>query len=189
MNFSFLNLLPVEQKNAVRRDEVRRTVLFLAALTVCIFLIGAVLLLPSYLPLVFQQNELRRTLDIEKQAVGTLGLEETIKDMRIFSARAKAMQRALMNHPVASRLIEEMLNHGKDGVVFYGMTVGKDGAVAITGFARERADLLHLEERMKNSKKFSEITLRLVDIVRQADTEFSMSGTLAPEFRLSSARQ
>ncbi|MEK7560974.1 MAG: hypothetical protein AAB539_03405 [Patescibacteria group bacterium] len=184
-----LNLLPPAYKNVIRREELRRTIRFFTAVVLGVVAVGMTLLLPSYLPLLLQQNELRRSLDIEKQAVGIFGLEETIKEMRAFSSRLTGMRGALRRPPVASRLVSDILAFGTDGVMIYGVAIGEDGSVDMTGFAARRSDLIGMEERMRASGQFSDVTLPLATIVRQTDIEFSLHATLAPEFRLSAGEK
>lgn len=170
------NLLPSSEKKILKREETRRTILFFAVAYSAVFFLTSFLLLPTYLPLVVQRQELLRQLEIEEEASRKLGVEESIKELRSVSTGVVSLRTYASVPPRASASLTELLDKAGPGITINLVSVKKDGSVAILGSAARRGNLLALEKALRESGRFQEISSPLSNIIRETDINFSIEG-------------
>ena len=178
-----INLLPLDERQALRAEEAVRAVIFFTVLTVAVFAVGLVFLAPSFLTVRFTEGELRRSLELEENTAGHKSARDTILRARA-AGEALAEIRSYAADPVrASKILERFFVPG-EGVTVQSLLVRKSGELALTGHAATRGQLLRFEEALRASDRFHEITFPLSNITRERDIQFAVQGKLKPEYGL-----
>ncbi|QQG45576.1 MAG: hypothetical protein HYW89_01465 [Candidatus Sungiibacteriota bacterium] len=173
-----INLLPPEKKRAVRLEEKGRLLRLFALGAAAAFGVGSVLLIPSFLPLYLEQKEVERSLILEEQASRKLGIDITLARIHKMRTSADAIKSFTQTPPRASSFLDFLFGEAGGGIKLEAVTVKKDGLVALVGRSRTRSDLLSYEKRLRDSGRFQEITLRLSDILREENIDFTLQGKL-----------
>lgn len=178
-----VNLLPLSEKKAVRLEEMRRMTVFFTALTLCVFAVGFVLLLPSLLAACRVVSEV--SLPRDSQGAGARHDETRLTIVGIRDARAVIGEISAYGAeaPRASALLARFFAPGA-GIAVRSFVVREDGQLTLAGFASARADLLRFEEMLRSSNRFYEITFPLSNITRERDIQFSFQGKLKQEYGL-----
>ena len=178
-----INLIPAEEKQALRLEETRRMIIFLAVMTLLIFAAGFVFLVPALAVTYIAEREFIRSLAAEE---GDLSRETTRKTLLEARARRDAIAEVVADStrpPKAARLLERLIDPG-EGITMTSLLIQRDGTMALRGHAVTRAQLLHFEEALRGSNRFHAITFPLSNIVRESDIEFVMQGKLKAEYGL-----
>jgi len=178
-----INLLPPQQKKAVRLEEWRRLMRFFCFGAMAALAIGTILTLPSYLPLLLRRNELARSLLLEEDAAKRMAVRSTQERIRATRALIDSVGASALDAPRASPLFEEWAGDTHT-VTILNLAVRKNGDVLLNGHAASRRDLLNFEKTLRESGRFQEIAFPLSNIVREANITFTMRGVLKPQYRL-----
>lgn len=184
MSILSTNLLPSQEKKSLQFEEGRRTVLLFSVIATGIFLVGLVFLVPSYIPVIIQRNNLEEQLLLEEQASVQLKIGETIQRVRSIKGELGSVRTSLSEYDRASKILGQFLDTAGPGIVIGVLTVKKEGGVSITGHAGRRRDLLGFEKILRDSNLFQEISLPLSNIIRETDVPFFIQANLKPQFNL-----
>lgn len=179
-----INLLPQEKKKYLRLEEKSRLTLLFAIGFAAALGIGSVLLLPSFLPLYLEGLELKRALLLEEEASHRLGVDLTLARLRKAQATADAIKKFIQTPPRASELLEHLFGEAGSGIRLDAVTIKKDGLAVLAGRAARRDDLLRYEKRLRDSGRFQDINLRLGDILREENIDFTLQGKLKAVYSL-----
>lgn len=177
-----INLLPIEEKRNIEREELRRLIRFLGMGIAAVFFIASALLLPAYFPIALERRELTRALAFEQDASEKL-TGASIGSPRSLRVRVDAIRSLSSGVGSASRIFGDLFA-GAGDVRFHTISIKKDGTFALTGFARTRKELLDFEKAFRASGKFQEVFFPLSNIVQESNINFSAQGMLKPEYRL-----
>lgn len=178
------NLLPHEEKRTLWFEETRRMVFLFLVILVFIFLVGVPLLLPSYIPIAIQQNNLRKQLAFEEAASKQLRVGETVVEVQAVRHLLASVRATASEHDRAGKILNQFLEVSGAAVVVQSLSIKQGGAVQITGLARTRRDLLQFESSLRDGGMLQEISLPLSNIIRETDVSFSMQGKLKSQFSL-----
>lgn len=179
-----INLLPQEKKKYLRLEEKSRLILLFAIGFAAALGIGSVLLLPSFLPLYLEGFELKRAIALEEEASRRLGIDLTLARLRKAQTTAGAIKKFVQTPPRSSDVLEHLFGEAGGGIRLDAVTVKKDGLVALAGRAVKRDDLLKYEKRLRDSGRFQDINLRLGDILREENIDFTLQGKLKVMYSL-----
>lgn len=172
------NLLPGVEKKEVKREETRRIITFFSLGTAVMFLLASVLLLPSYLPLFSQRQELERSLDLERQISSALGVTENLGTV-IAVRRTLASVRDFLDAPRStSGTMQWFFDQAGADVALQSLSLREGGLVSIGGVAKTRRALLDFEKKLRESGRFQDIASPLSNIIQEANINFTMQGKM-----------
>ena len=154
------NLLPKEEAKLATNDVFRRIIIFFTVCFVTIFIVGAVLLLPSYLPIFHNFRELTRTLAVEEEASAKLRVHEVSKEIKNTKMSLTSLQSFFEESSRASGLMENIFIRAKN-ITLFSLMIDKDVALSLQGRASTRRDLLEFERSLRESEIFKELSLPL----------------------------
>ena len=177
------NLLPPEEKNIVRLGGVRRLIYFFASAGTAVFLVGSVLLLPSYFLSRSAVAALKRLRASEEDAASLAHLSRTIGAIRSSAASVDRIKAFGVSRAKAGVLLENLL-HVPAGIAIESIAVKKDGSTAISGIAATRASLLAFERILRDAGRFENIAIPLSSIIQEDTIHFTVQGVLKPPYRL-----
>ena len=171
------NLLPQEEKKIISLEQWLRIVRFFGIATTVILIIGTILLAPAYLPLYFQNNELKRSLSVQQEAIKKINADQLSKD----ATRIKAIVFSLRqteNNPNNALPLFDLFTAPQSGIVVTTFSIDKNGNVSLVGIAATRNDLLMLEQHLRDSSRFADITSPLTNIITETNINFNFRATL-----------
>lgn len=177
------NLLPLQEKREIQLEENRRLLIFLTLLSCLVLIVGSLLLLPSYLPLVMERRGLEASLRIEEQASSELGIKKKIVSVKRVVSAVKAVKDYAVKPTSVSSTLGEFLQSSGAAIGISFLSVRHSGEFTLIGRAQTRRDLLNFEQRLRDSKKFEEFSSPLSNIVRETNINFSLQGKIKPASR------
>ena len=177
------NLLPQEEKKVISLEQWLRIVRFFGIATIAILIIGTILLAPAYLPLYFQNNELKRSLSIQQEATKKINADQLSKDATRIKAIVFSL-RQTKNHPSNVLPLFDLFTAPQAGIVVTAFSIDKNGNISLSGTAATRNDLLMLEERLRNSSRFTDITSPIDLLVPPTNIHFDFRATLKSGYAL-----
>src|SRR3989344_6752845 len=175
-----INLLPGEEKKTVRLEERRRLMLFFASLFSSIAAVGIILLLPSYISMVFEREGLQDLARLEEEASSKLGVRETVVKTTNIKAVVSSIKTYGGEVPKASNIFSEFMGKPRSGVTISAFTSKKGGAFSLRGAASTRKDLLELEKSLRESGWFEDFASPISNIIRETDINFFIQGKIKP---------
>lgn len=179
----YTNLLPKQEQRVIAIGQWTRIVRFFCLIASTIFFIGTILLVPSYLPLFFQNSDLQRSLFIHQDAAKQINMQQISSDAARIKAIISSLQHTSTN-PTAALDLFDLFSEEHPGITISSFTIDQNGAITITGHAATRNDLLALEQLLRNSSRFKDLAYPLTNIIQEADINFSFRGTLKPQYNL-----
>lgn len=173
------NLLPQTEKEMMAHDAMCRIIVFFAACLITIFAAGSALLLPSYLPLVYNIRELAETLATEEQATAQLQVNEVNDETKTIRSSLIALESFFAKPSRATLLLDEFFSRAKN-IAIISLVIDKQRTFSLQGRAQRRQDLLEFERLLRESGLAQEFSLPLSQIVRETNVSFSIQGKLKP---------
>ena len=177
------NLLPNEQKKIIVLEQWLYVIRFFGIAGSGILIVGIILLAPSYLPLYFQNQELERSLSLQRQAAQHINSDDISQRVLQVKAVIASLHQA-MDRPSGVLPIFDLLTAFQQGIVITTFSVDKNANISLMGNAATRNDLLALEQRLRDSSKFQDIASPLANIIQEANINFNFKGTLRPAYAL-----
>ena len=181
-----INLLPPEGKKRVRTEYWVRVVAAYFALTGLVFLIGAILLLPTYFYISFQASAL--AVSGQELEGDTQSYEALEKEIQL----ANDISRLLVDTPEyieASAVIDEIYAVAGDRIDVNSIRILKEGrmitSVVVSGSALDRSALVAFRDGAEASEYFATVELPLSNLAEDRDIPFSL--TLEPSSVLQTA--
>lgn len=178
------NLLPIEEKKLVRFEQDRRLVKFFGISATTIALVGAILLLPSYVLLLSYHKNLEQTLELGEAAAEKLQASELLAAAHTRETMIKDARAYLMRPPRAFALLDSFTPSDAPGVSVNSFMVQSGNMILINGFAASRHDLLNFEKKIRDANILQNLSFPVSNIVRSKDINFTMQGKLKPEHGL-----
>ena len=192
MYSKLMNLLPRERRHALSREYVFRLGVVLVVLITALTLIGAVLLLPTYVLLVESARTKQTHLTSIKSSLSSI--DESVLSARLatLTADAKTLL-ALAKTPSASGILRTLLAVSHPGVTLsyfsYTPTVSmsnKSGkgsttipaTLVISGTAATRDALRNYQLALQSAPFISSATLPISTYAKDADIAFTITATL-----------
>lgn len=179
------NLLPKEETKNMRLERWSRGITFLAGGLSVVMLLGAALLLPSFLPLFFEKKELERFLILEDENAKKRGIKDEVERVQEAKNKLLTIWNFVDSPPKASPVLDVFfeVDNSLPGITLISFNVSDAGKIFVNGLAKSREDLLEFESRLKQSGKFTSVYTPLPTIVRGAEN-FSTQLQLKPNFSL-----
>ncbi len=176
------NLLPKSDQTTISLLRTARTIRLAAFAVSTLLVINGVLVLPTYLPLAFEKEEIARAFETETKAQQKFQVSESLKELQNLSRVTREIRSYMSRPHYSSPILTSVFENGIPGISIESITVSDNGAIAINGRASTRDALLRFEEKFKTSSFFEKISFPLSNIIRETDIIFSIQGTVKPEF-------
>lgn len=172
-----INLLPIAERKHVRLEQWRRLLIFLTLFAGIVLVFSSVFLLPSFLPMFFEQRELQRFIKLEGENYKNLKIDKTLGEIKSLKSKL-ALIRGFIEKPYQTSLImEDILQMAGPKISIRQISFSDSGTVSINGTATSRKDLIFFEDTLKNYSRLTQISSPLSDIVRGA-ASFTIQGQL-----------
>lgn len=172
------NLLPQEEKKIVKSEDLRRIIVFYGLTAAVMFGCGIILLLPSFLPIFLEKQEIEKTLEFERQVFAkfnakgiTARIDKTRKIIDLIKSR-DVIQESV------SKIAENLFSYAGEDVEITALVIKEDGGVNLNGIAVTRDHLLKFEKKLRDSGKFTEISSPLSNLIKEQNVIFSISAKL-----------
>ena len=167
-------LLPPDEKKKVEREyKLRRTIVYLLAMTL-VMILGAGAIFPSYIAVVSRAQDLQDRINLLTNSRGSA-------DATALTAWAESIHHKLaLLSPTADtdkpyELFVSIINLRPKGIKVDGLAWNKKGPVinvSIAGVASDRQALLDFEQALVNSKKFTNPNFPISNLAKDADIDF-----------------
>jgi Tfp pilus assembly protein PilN len=174
-----LNLLPTEEKNAVRLEYRRR--LWSVALVMSLFILFcvALMLLPSFVKVNLGIAQIKNTLDVlnKKPAVSDYqDLESAIKETK---AKLETLNKGTVGYVQMADEIKRALKNKPDGIRIENiiwLSSGDSGKeLMLDGKAANRDSLSKYYAALNSDNAFAGVTLPISDFAKQEGAQFSIT--------------
>ena len=172
------NLLPPHEKEAIFFEEQKRLMVFFLILLGGAFLVGFILVTPSYVLIRAEKSGLSERLGIEEGVSQKLGVKELLARVNSIKTHLALVKNRLSIPGQKSILLAKILQEAGSGVGISVFSVNEDSTVSIQGRAATRRDLLDFEKKLREGALFQDISLPLANIVRDRNIDFSLLGKL-----------
>lgn len=161
-------------------EQWRRAIIFLSVGSSFILIFGSVMLLPSFLPLWFEERELVKFLRAEEARFQQQKNETNFKTARDLKSKTALVKSYANIPPKFSRLLEDLFYLAGAGIQLKQISINKDRALTVGGMAVNRRFLQNFGENLRRSPQIQEINSSLSDIVRGAES-FTIQGQFKNE--------
>jgi len=176
------NLLPPKEKEEVRYEEIRLIMLVFAYSTTAVLAMGLIFLFPSFLSLTFEKGEFDRSLKIEEEAALNFEIKDSKSRISAIKAELSLIAGYIPNASRASAIIGDIFADAPAGINIQEIRVGKDGALAVSGVAGTRRDLLNFEKNLRDSGRTQELKAPVP--VKEFEINFNLQGKLKSMYGL-----
>lgn len=176
----YLDLLPQEKKNQIRRNKMfgrilREEILFIIPLLVLIFLLFNI-----YYILNFQFRTLTDVGTAGKSQEKYQELNKYENKFKQVNSSVEVLTKIQNNHLHWLKVLQDISNLTPDGIYFTDLTT-KNYQIFLLGKARTRDDLLKFKGNLEGSSCFQSIDVPLSNLVVKNDVDFQMNFTVAKE--------
>ena len=178
------NLLPFEEKKAVRGIYTMRRFIVALSLVVTAIIVGAIFLLPSFFIIAVKEERLSAELAGMKKA----GVPDTNKHIeQAVTETNKTMDiLKLSDGSALSEALLSVFSKSDSDISFTGFFYTKDASgtsprkqVVIRGKATTRNALIAFVDRLKSERVFASVDLPVSDLAQAKDLTFSITTVLA----------
>lgn len=174
-----VNLLPQKTITELRRNYYLRFGTVLVILMVIAFLIGSVLLVPSYVVSERAADASERYLLAIEETIGIRERAGVSDDVRALSERLRILG-TYAAEPSTKPFFEDTLNDLSPNITITGIGFAKGSdalGVSIAGRAATRASLLAFVERLQESGRYDGVTVPVAQLALDSDIPFSITAT------------
>lgn len=169
----YLDLLPQEKKNQIKRNKLFQRILHEELLFVVPLLVFIILLFNVYYVLNYEFNSL--------SAAGLEGRsQDKYQELNVYEEKFKEMNESVAvlsklqtNHLHWINVIDELGNSTPDGVYLNNLST-KNYQIFLLGKARSRENLLNFKAKLEESSCFESINIPLSNLVVKDDIDFQM---------------
>lgn len=175
------NLLPEEEKKAIFLEKSFRIIKFFGITVIGVLIIGITLLVPSHLPLYFQNNELKNSLSAQQEAAKKIDYGKITSDTLRIQATISSLRQTADNSSAALDIFD-LLAAQQTGIIISEFTIDQNASIIIVGNAATRNDLLAFEQYLRNSSRFRDLASPLTNIIKEANINFNLRGTIKQNY-------
>lgn len=174
-----INLIPPSAKKSIIREYWKRTVTVWLCLFSVLFIMLAVFLLPTYVMLLTEIDNLADESSFESESI--------VKYDQSVSALKKANAEALLlldqkSTTTPSLLITALVNYAGESIAlnsFQLESLVTGGDVSVSGVASTRQTLANFRDKVAADSNFSSVNLPISNLIKEKDLLFTMTMTLA----------
>jgi hypothetical protein len=165
------NLLPKEYQKRTNQEKMTRFFLLFYFYAAIVFASGAVLLLPAYFSLTFQEEDILRQINLTKKSVEARRVEEAEQSIRDVNKKLEVLA-AHRSSPISSYLAA-LSEKTLAGVTLSSIIYSKEKqTMEIHGKALERPYFLKFLENLKQEEKFKSIDSPISNLLKERDLDF-----------------
>lgn len=173
-----INLLPPAEKHRIQKEYKLRFFTVNAFLISAAFIIGIILLLPSYFFAdIIQKNAESEILTLKNSYENTKS-EEINNKLRVTKERLTAItkQESRTDFYKVIDIIAVHANNTIEITTISYIRADEDGDsnLQLNGFAKTRDDLVSFKEDLENDKLFNEVNLPVSSLAEDKDIEFNI---------------
>lgn len=176
------NLLPPVEKKILALERTQRTIRFFAVLFGAIFIIGVLLVLPSYFTLTLEAKELLRSLVVEEAASRELALDSVFNRASDIHKTMVAIRGSGETSRKSSERLDDFFLVKSEVISITTLNIRKDGNFSISGVAETRRSLLDFEGALRDSGKFQDISSPFSNIIPERNIHFTLQGKYKPVY-------
>jgi len=176
----YLDLLPQDRKDELKRKEAFVTTLCRELLFLFPILVFIVILVNVYLILGIQESNMKVTGSGQESQGEYKQLRFYEKEFKQINDLTIFLSRAQTGHMYWSRLIGKISDVTGDGIYLTGFST-KDYQVFLLGKAKSREDLIAFKDAVGNSGCADNINVPLSNLVTPSDVDFQMDFTVKQE--------
>ncbi len=176
------NLLPSHERQELAHQRMRRLMSAILVLVSGVFVIGTVLLIPSFVAAISSREAgkvrletTRRLLDRQKDATAASDVVSTKEKVSLVIRDNDALS--------ASDILAQVVEIVPSQVSLQSVLWSDEGETAfldMTGSAATRNSLIAFGDALRSSGLFTEVTIPIESLAQQTDLHFRLSLTLAP---------
>ena len=171
------NLLPPEEKKAIRRDYAVRLIAVALFALAAAGVVASALHFPAYVFSGMKERILRSDIEILNKRTGG-DLEASMKAaIGEINSRLQLFPDQPKDMPISKQVIAPLLEQRRSGVKITGIVYSVEHGekvVTVSGFAATRSDLTGYVERLKGVPGFTEVTLPISSFVKDRNLDFSL---------------
>lgn len=180
-----INLLPQEEKDALRREYFRRVVAAAGLVAVAAVLAGVILLLPSYFFLNLKNKALFAYIESSEKAAESARINALESQLINISAKINILKNGQEPQPALSVVMSDIIAKKPDSVkidsFFYKEEDDKSlPRVSLQGSASRRDDLLSFVKALENEPDFKSVISPTTNLLKEQDLRFSLVIELEP---------
>lgn len=176
------NLLPSHERQELAHQRMRRLMSAILVLVSGVFVIGTVLLIPSFVAAISSREAgkvrletTRRLLDRQKDATAASDVVSTKEKVSLVIRDNDTLS--------ASDILAQVVEIVPSQVSLQSVLWSDEGETAfldMTGSAATRNSLIAFGDALRSSGLFTEVTIPIESLAQQTDLHFRLSLTLAP---------
>jgi len=172
------NLLPLAQKQKIRKEYKMRRASVMFVLIIFLFVIGIVLLIPQHVALSIKQTITTEELESIKNQISqktSIDPEEIIKQTNSqIGLLVQSPQAFAGIYNTFYKIIEKRSNDIAITGMFYNLD-NNEMKISIHGIARNRKSLSEFAEILESQKIFFHVELPISNFVKEEDIDFSLT--------------
>lgn len=172
-----LNLLPREDLHAIGYEKLSRIAVRVHILIAAIIGAGAVLLLPTYFFLTFQEVEVVRQIDITKQSAEVHRVNEAETAIQAMNEKLRMLAGTTSPEPVAT-YFAVVRAETPDGVEISQLSFSRaDNGLEVRGTAATREEFLKFLDALRSHALFTNVTSPITNILKDRKLTFTIDMT------------
>lgn len=189
-----INLLPVTEKQKIKKIYHMRVLSVCLALASILLVVSVIAFVPSYFTAVTKYEGIAAALDLSRN--DSLPSRDDLKGIvKKANEKVSILQNTDASHPPVSDVFREIIS-AKGGVRLTGFSFGATAAspkgkktegapssefhITVHGISKERDDLLAFIKALESNALFESVDFPISNFVKEKDLEFSINITLAP---------
>ena len=171
-----INLLPYDEIEKLGREHLGRFAVVAGLSLSGIVAIGLILLVPSYLFLLYEKRELGRELELTYRSLEMSEVDYIESEIANFNAALGIFEKNEREiRPVAS-ILEKILSFRPDTMRFesIGYSRTKGERISVKGRVSSREVFLDFVARLETSGLFKKVDSPVSNLLREKDVDFSL---------------
>lgn len=169
----YLDLLPEERKNEIKRKKLFRLIIKQEILFLFPLLVLIVIMLDIYWVLGIQRSSMIETGSLEQNQGKYKELNEYEDKFKEINTTTAILSKLQQNHLNWSSLIELITNVTPEGIYLSDFT-NKDYQILLTGKAKNRESLIAYKDALVASGCADNVNVPLSNLVNKSDVDFQL---------------
>ncbi len=176
------NLLPSHERQEIAHQRARRLVSALLVLASGVFVIGTVLLVPSFVAVISSREAgrvrletTRRLLDRQKDATAAADVVSTKEKVALVTNDGDRIS--------GSNTLAQIVGIVPEGISLQSVLWREEGEAVfldMTGSASTRNELIAFGDALRSTGLFADVTIPIESLAQQTNLQFRLSLTLKP---------
>jgi len=173
-----LNLLPPEEKNWLRLNQIQRWIIFYGSAILSSFIIFVALLTVIWLSLSIQLKNTSTNFSAIQQGLPGQSIKTQQNLIDELNAELNRISQLEKNRQDYSKILISLAGMMPAGTRLEELTIGEQNKITIAGHAQAREQVINLKNSLTDSPLFTDVASPLDNLVKQTDINFSFSATI-----------